>query len=357
MAIFACNSTITNQTIPMISVNPATLQADMVLQYDINLGVFVSRVLSVGGNYVFSNVSTMGTGISVYGGRTDGTLNLRSIKAGSNLTVTTDGNDITIGIANGGTLLNTGDNVGTGAEVYKETTNNILYFRTLKLDPTSQNLTITQTADEIVFKSTGEVNTVTSIGNGTSIFDNKSGEDLQFRGIVGGNNLTVNVVGPDLVFDVDFNFNLTVEGNVLVVQNGDIAPLTPPAVLDRPYVLTTGIGGASEASWQTGGITRVFRITFEQDGSLENVFDVPAGMTATRTGNRITVTHNFGTWPKFVSYYGRDGVTNKFKLRYPTGNYQVQLDGNNPTTTFTIDIIAAVAGADANGYAYVNLVF
>lgn len=357
MAIFACNSTITNQTIPMISVNPATLQADMVLQYDINLGVFVSRVLSVGGNYVFSNVSTMGTGISVYGGRTDGTLNLRSIKAGSNLTVTTDGNDITIGIANSGALLNTGSNLGNGYEVYKETTNNILYFRTITLAPDSKNLEISQTADEIVFKGIGEVNTVSSIGTGTSIFDNKSGEDLQFRSIVGGNNLNVTINGSDLVFDVDFNFSLTVEGSLLVVKNGDVAPLAPPTPLDRTYYLTTGTGGASEVAWETGATTRVFRVTFEQDGSLENVFDVPAGMTATRTGNRITVTHNFGSWPRFVSYYGHDGITNKFKLRYPTGNYQVQLDGNNPTTTFTIDIIAAVAGADANGYAYVNLVF
>jgi hypothetical protein len=357
MAVYACSSTITAQTQPMISINPATLQNDMVLQFDVTLGVFVARTLSIGGNSVFSDVSSLGTGISVYGGRTDGTLNLRGIKAGNNLTVTTDGNDITIGIANGGTLLNTGDNIGNGAEVYKETTGNILYFRTIALDPTSKNLSITQTADEIVFKGTGEVNTVSSIGTGTSIFDSKSGEDLQFRSIVGGNNLNVTISGSDIIFDVDFNFNVSAEGGVLVVTNGEVTPLDPPTSLTRPYGLTTGTGGVSEVGWDTTAITRTMRITFEQDGSLENVLDVPSDMTATRIGNQITVTHPFGTWPKFVSYYGRDNITNKFKLRYPTGNYQVQLDGNNPTTTFTIDVIAAVAGADANGYAYVNLVF
>jgi len=357
MAVFACSSTITSQTQPMISFNPAVLQADMVLQFDITLGVFVARTLSVGGNAVFSDVSSLGTGTSVYGGRTDGTLNLRSIKAGNNLTVTTDGNDITIGIANGGTLLNTGDNVGTGAEVYKETVDNVLNFRTISLHPDSKNLTITQTDDEIVFRGYGEVNTVSSIGTGTSIFDNKTGEDLQFRSIVGGNNLNVTINGSDIIFDVDFNFNVSAEGGLLVVRNGEVTPLDPPTTLDRIYVLTTGTGGVSEVGWDTTAITRSMRITFEADGSLEDVLDVPSDMTATRIGNQITVTHPFGTWPKSVSYYGRDNITNKFKLRYPTGNYQVQLDGNNPTTTFTIDVIAAVAGADANGYAYVNLVF
>ena len=357
MAIYACSSTITSQTQPMISINPAVLQADMVLQFDINLGVFVARTLSVGGNAVFSDVSSLGTGTSVYGGRTDGTLNLRGIKAGNHLTVTTDGNDITIGIANAGSLLNTGDNLGSGAEVYKETTENVLYFRTLKLGADSKNLSITQTEDEIEITGTGEVNTVSSLGTGTSIFDNKSGEELQFRGIVGGNNLNVTINGSDIVFDVDFNFNISAEGGLLVVRNGEVTPLDPPATLDGPYGVITGTGGASEATWDKVSISRTMRVTFEADGSLEDVLDVPSDMTATRIGNQITVTHPFNTWPKFVSYYGRDGITNKFKLRYPTGNYQVQLDGNNPTTTFTIDVIAAVAGADANGYAYVNLVF
>lgn len=357
MAIYACSSTITAQTQPMISINPAVLQADMVLQFDITLGVFVARTLSVGGNPVFSDVSTLGSGTSVYGGRTDGTMNLRSIRAGDNLTVTTDGNDIVIGIANSGNLLNTGSNLGNGYEVYKETTDNVLYFRTISLAPDSVNLEISQTADEIIFKGTGEVNTVSSIGTGTSIFDNKSGEDLQFRSIVGGNNLNVTINGSDLVFDVDFNFDITVEGGLLIVQNGDVAPLAPPTTLNRQYYLTTGTGGASEVAWETGATTRVFRVNFEADGSLEDAVDVPSDLSVTRIGNQLTVTHSFGTWPKMVSYYGRDNITNKFKLRYPTGNYQVQLDGNNPTTTFTIDIIAAVAGADANGFAYVNLVF
>lgn len=357
MAIYACSSTITSQTQPMISINPAVLQNDMVLQFDINLGVFVARTLNVNGNYVFSDVTSLGTGQSIYGGRTNEVMNLKSIRAGSNLTVTSDNNSITIGIANGGSLLNTGSNLGTGAEVYKETTENVLYFRTLKLGADSKNLSITQTDDEIEITGTGEVNTVSSLGTGTSIFDNKSGEELQFRGIVGGNNLNVTINGSDIVFDVDFNFTVNNNGSLIIVQNGDIAPLDPPTTLDRQYVLTTGTGGQPEVAWDTGGVTRVFRINFEQDGSLEGFQDVPAGMQVSRIGNQLTVTHTFGTWPKSVSYYGRDNITNKFKLRYPTGNYQVQLDGNNPTTTFTIDVIAAVTGADANGYAYVNLVF
>jgi hypothetical protein len=35
----------------------------------------------------------------------------------------------------------------------------------------------------------------------------------------------------------------------------------------------------------------------------------------------------------------------------------VLLDGANPTTTFKIQLISSVAGADVNQHAYVNLVF
>lgn len=93
MAIYANLSTITTQTIPLIIVDPATITADQVLQWDATQGAFVARVFTIPENSVFDfsklnfigelSVEHGGTGLNavpagslLVGGATSSTLDI-----------------------------------------------------------------------------------------------------------------------------------------------------------------------------------------------------------------------------------------------------------------------------------------
>ena len=358
MAVFACSSTITNQTVPSISIAP-TVQGGQILVWDATLQVFVNSDITVNGNTPFAGIQS-GTGgalepgeVSLDGGTVNGddsTFILKTLKPGGNLNLVDNGTSITIELANAGSALNTGNNLGTGAEVYSGVNSNILNFRSIT---GSNGVTITQNAETIDITSDGEPNTASNLGTGTNIFNSKVGDDLQFRSIAVEGQLTIAEANDTITIGADFGVGGANAGELLVGDaNGNLVPLS--GGVSGAYLFY----GTSGPEWNSDvGSNRTFRITFEQDGSLENFHDVPSDITVTRVGNTLTVTHSFNTWPKVVTYYGFDSIQNKYKYRQPTGNYQVLLDGTNPTQEFDIQVNAAVAGADVNGFAYVNLVF
>lgn len=79
---------------------------------------------------LIDEVVSVGTGTNVIKSVTDAKVEIRSIKAGTGVSVTTDGNDITI--ASTVTDLTTGTNVGTGTGVFKEKVGDQLVFRSIK---------------------------------------------------------------------------------------------------------------------------------------------------------------------------------------------------------------------------------
>jgi hypothetical protein len=93
MAIYANLSTITTQTIPLIIVDPATVTADQVLQWDTTLGAFIAKAFTIPDNSVFDfsklnfigelSVEHGGTGLNavpagslLVGGATSSTLDI-----------------------------------------------------------------------------------------------------------------------------------------------------------------------------------------------------------------------------------------------------------------------------------------
>lgn len=355
MAIYASNSTITTQTIPLIKIDPATVANDDVLQWSDSAGAFVNQSLSLDGDSVITAVNTIGSGVAVESGITGNTLNLKSLTVGSNLSITDDGNNIVIDVANGGSFLNTGTNIGAGvAEVYAGTTSNVLRFRRLAIDPGNLNFSITQDPNEIIFRCQAEVNTASNLGTGSGVYKVKNGEDLQLRSIKGTGKIQVSTVGDEIHVDFpDYGFVSADENTLVIVEDGDLGNISAG---DTGALLKQG---ASGPFWSNEHYTvnRTFKVTFEQDGNLENFSEVPADLQVSRIGNQLSITHAFGSWPKMVTYYGYDSVTNKYKYRQPTGNYQVLLDANNPTTTIEINVVASVMGADANGHGYINIIF
>ena len=114
-------------------------------------------IIASGSSTTASNVGT-GDG-EVYKEKVGNDLRFKTIKAGTNITVSNDTNEITINSTASGS--STASNVGTGeGEVYKEKVGNDLRFRTIKA---GTNITVTNDSNEITINSTASGSTSGSL--------------------------------------------------------------------------------------------------------------------------------------------------------------------------------------------------
>ena len=110
-----------------------------------------------------------------------------------------------------------------------------------------------------------------------------------------------------------------------------------------------GQAGANSNSWTA-------KINFDSAGDPSTIENLPAGVSATISGNDVTFTHNIGRSIKSVTYMGYDSVTNEYRMRFPTATYIVKTTPETLTTQFTVKVNTAATGADANGHALINVV-
>ena len=144
-----------------------------------------------------SNV-TSGGGIGLFKQKTGVDLEFKSLIAGTNITLTAGANDITIDAAGGGEA-NTASNVGTGAgQVFKQKTGVDLELKTIKA---GTNITVTNNADDITIDASGgsgEVNTASNLGSGEGVFAQKTGVDLEFKSLTAGDHITLTGAANDV---------------------------------------------------------------------------------------------------------------------------------------------------------------
>lgn len=139
--------------------------------------------------------SAQGTGVPVFIGKVALDLQFRNILAGPNTNVTQVGNDVVIEstVPAGGGEVNTASNVGvTGADVFKAKVVQDLTFRKLKA---GAGMTITEGTDEIEFVANagvGEANDGTNVGSGTGeVFKIKTGTNLEFKRLQAGSGISI----------------------------------------------------------------------------------------------------------------------------------------------------------------------
>ncbi|WP_374248065.1 phage tail protein [Thermomonas sp.] len=180
------------------------------------------------------------------------TLQFRSIKAGSNVTVSQTGTEITIAAANG--VDNTASNLGAGAgQVYAAKSGADLQFRSLKA---GSNVTVSQTGTEITIAATNGVdNTASNLGAGAGqVYADKVGADLRFRSIKAGSNVTVSQAGNEIT----------------------IAAQTPPAYTSAAHVRIPGQAG-NDWMIQTGTATAPASGTYSTSKAVTYPFPFKPG--------------------------------------------------------------------------------
>jgi len=149
-----------------------------------------------------TTASNIGTGAGeVFKQKTGSTLELRTIKAGTNITVTNNADDITIDASGGGGgEVNTASNVGAGVGVFKQKTGVDLEFKSLT---NGTNISITGNANDVSIATSAEANTASNVGTGEgTIFKQKTGVDLEFKSLKQGTNVTLTNNADDVTIAV-----------------------------------------------------------------------------------------------------------------------------------------------------------
>ena len=309
MPIYAQSSTLRSLLIPLVDIDQTTVANEDVLQYNSTTGKFENQSLTSLGLTLISGAANVGSGEQLFKDLTTGTLNFRSLIAGAGVTLTNNGDDITVDV---NAVAINGDNVGFGEPVFKSKNGNNLEFRKLDVSASSQNFEIATVGDTIEFKNTAEINTASNIGAGAGLFVQKTGADLEFKSLVAGTNITI-------ATDAD------------------------------TISISSAVTAETATSFQ-------FTVAFDGNGNLQSSSNLPSGWTATISGNKLTVVHNTNKMLKNVSYWGLDAYLG-WQLRFPNAGFQATVPVGNETDTFILDINASVAGADASSSAKVNVIF
>lgn len=142
--------------------------------------------------------STLTIGSPVFSDKQYNELRFRTIKSKTpNIIKIT--NDDSFVYFSGTSTLTTGNNIGGGAQVYSGVTGNQLQFRTII---GTGSTTVTQTPTAIIISSsTGGTTTAANItsGSGIGLYDSKVGSVLEFRSLRGSGTTSICHVGNDVI--------------------------------------------------------------------------------------------------------------------------------------------------------------
>lgn len=152
---------------------------------------------SVAGGEI-NTASNLGTGDGVFVSKSGVDLQFKSLKAGTNITLTPSGTEILIAAAAGAGEANTASNLGSGSNVFKAKVGVDLQFRKLN---GSGVITVTENANDISVTSSAEANTASNLGAGSGLFVSKVGVDLQFKSLVAGTGVTLTPSGTEILID------------------------------------------------------------------------------------------------------------------------------------------------------------
>lgn len=167
-------------------VNPSAPTAGQSLAWDANAGWWSPSTIA--GTGEINTGVNLGTGIELFREKSGVNLNFRTLVAGANTTIGSSASVITISSASTSGETNTAENLGSGIGVYREKTGTALLFKSLS---PGNYITIASAASEITIGTEAEQNTAANLGTGIELFREKSGAQLNFRTLIAGTNTTI----------------------------------------------------------------------------------------------------------------------------------------------------------------------
>lgn len=217
-----------------------------------------------------NTASNLGTGVGLYKQKQIFDLQFKSLKSGTNVTVTDNGDDVTV---DSPTIT-----AGT-------------------------NVTVTPGVGIITISATGEIVTGSNLGTGNGVFSSKVGTDLQFKSIIGSGSIVVTPSANDITISatvppgfIGTIANISTSPTTLTAGQDGYAILvntsTIPITLNLPTSPTSGQRFVIKDERGTFGANAVTMTKF-------------ASHTIERLNANYLLEANYGTWT-FVF----DGVSN-----------------------------------------------
>jgi hypothetical protein len=235
----------------------------------------------------------------VYAGKSGQALQFKALVAGTNITLSSASNTITIDASAAGEA-NTASNLGAGEGVYNSKSGVDLRFRSLVA---GTNITLASASNTITIDASaaGEANTASNLGAGEGVYNSKSGIDLRFRSLVAGTNITLQSGSDSITIDASAAGEANTASNLVP----DFGLYASKSGVDIRFKALTGSGGVSLSSGSTtititgeqstgsnvGGFTEVFKSRLS-GGTLE--FRTLEALTGT-LGGTLNVTQTTNT--------------------------------------------------------------
>lgn len=197
----------TTATRPLVPINGTIRYNTTLLQTEIfQNGSW--QPITTAGVTGYTTASNLGAGQPILASSTIPNLQFRSLVAGTNVTLATGANTITINAPTTGEV-NTGNNTGTGVGVFDSKVGSVLNFQTLATT-TPGAISITPSGGGEInidfIGSVGEINTGTNLSLGASVFESKIGTTLRFRTLISaGSPLTITQNPFFVLFTIDPN--------------------------------------------------------------------------------------------------------------------------------------------------------
>lgn len=166
-----------------------------------------------------NTAANIGGGQGIYDSKVGAELRLRSLVAGSGIALTgSAGNPITISSTVTPGETNTGVNLGTANGVYASKTGSALNFKSLRA---GTGVTMDVSSTEITINSTGagEVNTASNLGGGNGVFGTKVGTDLRFKSLVPGTGISMSATANQITISAPTATSLWTDSGTYIYPN------------------------------------------------------------------------------------------------------------------------------------------
>lgn len=146
-----------------------------------------------------NTASNIGTGIGAFAQKVGVDLEFKSFIAGSNISLSSDSDSITVTAINVGEI-NTASNIGPGQGSFAQKVGNDLQFKTIVA---GSNVSITSDSDTITISSVDNtgVENASNLGSGEGLFSSRVGDDLRFKSLVAGTNITLTGSADSITID------------------------------------------------------------------------------------------------------------------------------------------------------------
>ena len=164
-----------------------------------------------------------GSGEGIFKDKNSNDLRFKKLKGGSNVSLSSDAESITITSTDTGEV-NTVSNIDTTGEgLFKQKSGSDFEFKRIAA---GTNISLTQNASAITISSldTGEVNTASNVGaSGEGIFKDKSGSDLRFKKLKTDSNITLTSDSDTITIGSNISLNKIIDSDTSVEVNDDVS--------------------------------------------------------------------------------------------------------------------------------------